>query len=78
MDEHKDVQADLSQEIEKSRRPAALIATIGLIGVAGGSVGGLVYDLAVNGGSQSIPLLGTLATAAVAGLLALAGARNGN
>lgn len=69
------IEADITQEIVKSRRPAALIATVGLIGVAGGAVGGLVYDLAINGGTQSLTYLGTIATLSVGGLLALAGAR---
>lgn len=60
----------------RNQRPSALIATIGLVGVAGGSVAGLVYALvlgAADTASQSATTLGLVATGAVGGLLAIAG-----
>lgn len=59
----------------KARRPVTLLAAFGLIAVTVGAVGGLVYDLAINGGTASLTQLGTLATLGVGGLLALAGNR---
>lgn len=57
----------------KQRRPVTLLAALGLIAVTGAAVGGLVYDLAVNGNANSLTQLGTLATLGVGGLLALSG-----
>lgn len=60
---------------DKDRRPPALLAARGLVVISGGAVGGLIYDLAVNGNQQALTQLGTLATLGVGGLLALAGAK---
>lgn len=60
----------------RERRPATLLAALGLIAVTSGAVGGIVYDLAINGNSVSLTHLGTLATLGMGGLLALAGGRN--
>jgi len=70
-----DINSNLDKDIAKSRRPAALLAALGLIAIAAGAVGGLIYNVVVNDGSQSLTQLGTLATLCVGGLLALAGAK---
>lgn len=60
----------------KERRPVTLLAALGIIAIAGAAVGGLIYDLAVNGNGQSLTQLGTLATLGLGGLLALSGTKN--
>lgn len=67
--------SDLTAEIAKSRRPAALLASLGLIVITGGAVGGITYDLVVNGNAQSLTILSTLATLGMGGLLALSGTK---
>lgn len=57
----------------KERRPVTIIAAFGIMVIAGSAVGGLIYDLAVNGNAQSVTILGTLGTLGLGGLLALAG-----
>lgn len=59
----------------KDRKPVALLAAFGLMAIAAGSVGGIVYDLVINGNPQSLTTLGTLATLTVGALVALAGGR---
>lgn len=61
------------EPVNKDRRPAMLLATLGLIGVTGAAVAGLAYDAVVNGNAPSIAQLGTLATLGLGGLLALSG-----
>lgn len=69
---------NLSQDIAKSRRPAALLATFGLVAITAGAVGGLVYSVIVNGDQQSLVQLGTLGTLGLGGLLALSGGKANN
>lgn len=59
----------------KHRREAALIASLGIIALSGAAVGGLVYDLVINGNQTSLTQLGTLATLGLGGLLALSGGK---
>lgn len=59
----------------KTRRHAALIATFGLLMVAGGATAGFIYDVVVNGNGSSMTQLGTLATLALGGLLAISGSK---
>lgn len=68
-------ETDVTQEIAKSRRPAALLAAVGLIAITGGAVGGITYDLVINGNAQSLTILSTLATLGMGGLLALSGTK---
>lgn len=60
----------------KERRPVTILAAFGILLITGASVGGLIYDLAVNGNAGSISQLGTLAALGLGGLLALSGSRN--
>lgn len=60
----------------KDRRPVTIMAAFGIMAIAGAAVGGLVYDLVLNGSQQSLTQLGTLATLGLGGLLALAGNKN--
>lgn len=60
----------------KERRPVTLIAAFGILVITGASVGGLIYDLAVNGNAGSLAQLGTLAALGLGGLLALSGNKN--
>jgi hypothetical protein len=63
----------------KDRRPVTILAAFGIIAIAGAAVGGLIYDVTVNGGTTSLTQLGTLATLGLGGLLALSGTkRNGD
>lgn len=62
----------------KERRPITFLAAFGLVVITAGAAGGIAYDLVVNGRSESLTQLGTLATLGLGGLLALAGARGSN
>jgi hypothetical protein len=62
----------------KARRPVTILAAFGILVISGAAVGGLIYDLAVNGNQQSLTQLGTLATLGLGGLLALSGNKSKN
>lgn len=62
-------------QTEKQRRPVTMLATLGIVSVALGSVGAIAYDAVVGGNGGSVTQLGTFATLAIGALIALSGGK---